>query len=227
MSAESHFAPFLRALLAPLSPTNAGELPVPPEFARLENSSAQAVMVTRRHALPHGAELRVAHLLTPRAELLNILALPTAAAAAPLFALEILRLGSHSALAVVDLKALDPVAVEPARAALRAVHATHPELTDAGDAPAWYAETRSGDDFYLRPADQLAIDRALAAALAVWRAELDLLASAPPAIDPTGFAAALRHYKEHHRQHQPGRPFLHRLAGADWTERYFSSVLYG
>lgn len=216
-------APTLDALLRTLPPEALFELPVPQEFARVAHAGTGAAMHTRRIALGPRAELRAVHLHGPRAELLNVLVWPAPRTRAPVFALEAVVLGGRPAIVVVDLKGFDPVTRDQSLSRWRTLRTMTTLPPIAPDVPVWYADCRSGEDIFVRPATSEEFHTCLDAALELWRASLPLWLQAPT--DPVADSDVL-HYKTHHCAHQPGRPFLQRLFGADWTERYLATVLY-
>ncbi len=213
------FAPVLQNLLTALPP-EAVPLALPAEHAAREASGVRHA--ARSLALPGRAEIRAVHLAGPRAEVLNLFLFPRVAA--PVFAMEFVAFGKKPVVAVIDAKGHEPAGRALAARVLRAAHGRHPDLPRGDDAPAWFEECRSGDDFFVRPADFGQFSLLTAILHEVWTELLHALPHAPAASAADDLS--VQAYKDHHRTHSPGRPFLHRTFGAEWTETFMDEFLF-
>jgi hypothetical protein len=213
------FAPVLADLLAAL-PSETIELPLSPAHAARDALGVRHAAHAR--LLPGRAEIRAVHLAGPRAEVLNLFLFPSVAA--PIFAMEFVAFGKKPVVAVIDAKGHEPAGRALAARVLRAAHARHPDLPRGDDAPAWFEECRSGDDFFVRPSDLGQFTVLTSILHQVWRELLAALPAAGPATPED--AEAVQSYKDHHRAHSPGRPFLHRTFGEAWTEDFMVRCLF-
>jgi hypothetical protein len=218
-SADGFFAPVLAKMLA-LLPIDAIPVPLAPGHAA--RTALGVHHTAHARLLPSRAEIRAVHLTGPRAEILNLFLFP--AVAAPVFAMEFVAFGKKPVVAVIDAKGHEPAGQALAARVLRAAHARHPGLPRGDDAPAWFEDCRSGDDFFVRPADLGQFGLLTTVLHEVWSELLSALPLAAPATPRD--ALAVQHYKDHHRAHSPGRPFLHRTFGPEWTEDFMANMLF-
>lgn len=196
---------------------------------RHEQPSGVVAIDTWIHADAAGHEARMALIRSPKIEIVTAFLYPAAGVAAPLYAMELVRLGPKPVVAVMDCAAppQDPVHAE-AQALLAAVRAEAPALVQAQDPPDWFVEARSGADLFYRPADGAALHRAGLLHLSLWSTLLLRLQRAAPRSPQAArdFAAFTRHYKDHHRAHSPGIPLLSKCFGADWTAGYLADCFF-
>ncbi len=205
------------------------ERAVPEEFssARRPATGGELVVRARFGAVGDRGEFRSVHIAGPRAEIVNFFFFPAPRVALPVFAMEFVAFGAKPVVGVIDLKAVTPAEAAGARAILRAVHGAHPGLQEGDEMPAWYLECRSGDDFFTRPKSAAEFVELAAAQREVWAGLVAAMAGAgEPAAGADDFSAAVRHYKDHHRANSPGRPFLYRTFGEEWTERFMRDWLF-
>lgn len=177
-----------------------------------------------------GGEARSVHIRGSRVEIINLFLFPDPGVALPLYAMEFVVFGRRPVVGVMDVVPLsgNPGARLCAEALLREAHARHPSLLDAGDPPGWFQECRSGLDFFVRPEGLEGVAELGACHLWIWESLLRHEADAPLVDPPARLlrAAELRRYKDHHRVHSPGLPFLHRTYGAEWTDRFLGEFLF-
>ncbi len=103
------------------------------------------------------------------------------------------------------------------------------DLIRQEEMPEWYAATRSGLDFFLRPRDGTELERLAAAHRQLWR-QLGGLLLENPALPPGQSAdhqQRLRAYKDHHCRHSPGLSLLQKQFGATWTRNFLQYYLFG
>lgn len=204
---------------------------LPADYASRRHLQPSGVVAidTWIHADARGNEARLALIGSPKIEIVTAFLYPAAAVAAPVYAMELVRLGPKPVVAVMDCAAppQDPAHAE-ARALLAAARAEAPELVQAPDPPDWFVEARSGADLFYRPADVAALHRAGLLHLSLWSTLLlRLRRAAPrPRAAADDFAAFTRHYKDHHRVHSPGIPLLSKCFGADWTAGYLADCFF-
>lgn len=180
--------------------------------------------------LPSGGDLRTVHIHGPRIEIVNLFHFPAPDRALPIYAIEFVVFGRRPVVGVIDAKPLNPhpYAATLWRDSLTSAHAAFPQLVRADDPPAWYEDCRSGLDFFTRPEHFDGLGQLLACHAHVW-SRLAAAAPAAPVLsasDQADHALALAAYKDHHRVHSPGLPFLNRTFGADWTGSFLRDALF-
>lgn len=183
----------------------------------------------RRLRVADAGEVRVVHLVSDRAEILNAFAYPDPDRAAPTLALEFVRFGGRIVVAVIDLPWLAPGGPPPDWvSSWRDLWAQFADLPPADDPPEWFLDCRSGAELFSRPKSPGALASLhLATGLSweCWTAATFAAARMEPA-HAAAHAASQQHYRDHHREHSPGRPFLVRTFGEEWTEG-FLDLLFG
>jgi hypothetical protein len=206
-------------------------LPVAAEFERCTQTlpSGDLLLRTWRRGLAAQGELRIASIESPKIHVVTCFVYPHPALALPLYAIELVELGTRPIVAVLDLASApgDP-AMAWAHAVLDQAHEESPDLVNADDAPHWYASCRSGRDFFLRPVDSTQTDR-------VGQIHQVLLTRFLQAIHGVGTRAPAEqqiwsvfaaNYKAHHARHSPGLPLMQRSFGEDWTTRYLKTCFF-
>lgn len=219
VTATSSLGAALARLLATLPP-DVSTWSLPAEFA--ERTNAGTRLVAHHQILPGRAEVRAVHIASARAEIVNLFVFPLVAA--PVFAMEFVVFGPKPIVAVIDLKGHEPHGMNHARRILSAAHARFPDLPRGDDPPAWFEDCRSGDDFFIRPTERAQFAPLATLLQEIWQDFLLTLDRAPAA--SRADFDAVHTYQTHHRLHSPGRPFLHRSFGAEWTERFMAEFLF-
>ncbi|MDX2176004.1 MAG: hypothetical protein SF028_05990 [Candidatus Sumerlaeia bacterium] len=201
-----------------------GELS-PRSFSTLGSASASTTVALNfaEVSFPGFGVLRFTGIDSARIEIFSLLAFPDDPEAHPVFASEYVFMGSVVRAAVVDfqLGARCPAA----RAALARLASRHARLLHDGEYPEWCRPhfTRSAV-FQLR---ETALERrVLEHAFDDYLGEFAGLVARTGAPAPVEDAAELADYKAHHCRHTPGRPFLSRCFGADWTEDFLAGAMY-
>jgi len=175
------------------------------------------------------AECRMVHIEGSSSEIVNFWVFPERPEYLPVCAAELIVTGGAPRLAFVDLQApgLHPgkfcrLAQETQTLAGRWA------FLDTGDeAPAWAVAASSGGHVYARPREACDVGTLADLSLAYldlwieWASDVSF--HAPP--DPAA-AADLAAYKSLHRRHSPGAPYLRKLFGAEWTDRFLREFLY-
>jgi hypothetical protein len=216
-----------RCRLAPLGLTDA---PPAPEFA--ERGGRMRLTAARWLVGPAArpvAECRIVRILGAAAEIVNAMIFPADPGGLPVFAAELLAFGGRPRLTFLDLQA-PGLAADVRRAVAertRAVSERFADLPRDPEPPGWAVAYSPGGYLFTRtdnPAHAPALGEAFAAYLDVW-ADLAVDAAAGPAAG--GGRAALEEYKRDHVAHSPGRAFLGKVFGDEWTERFLNEFLYG
>ncbi|MEM9302162.1 MAG: hypothetical protein AAGE01_08635 [Pseudomonadota bacterium] len=183
-------------------------------------------------ASAHG-DMRWVRLRSPKIDIVSVFFYPHAHRSLPLYAMEFVLLGKRPIVAVMDLVAprADADARITAARILQTAHSRHPEQLNHPDAPSWFEDCRSGNDFFLRPAGEGLAAFAAADGIhaALWTDLLDAIAGGTPAAAGLAAerAAFVADYKAHHRANSPGLPLLHKSFGQDWTDDFLANGFFG
>jgi hypothetical protein len=231
------------------------ETVLPAEWA-LRSPLASPLPVLRSFAGSHplrGTRWCAAHITGPRAEILNVMIYPRDALRVPVFAVEYIAFGGKPRVAVVDLQPAAGVAEDghgfvltsEVVAALKGrvgddgVHdgerrlaaEIRSALPGGGDLPAWAVPHFTPVCVYSRPsssdgAEMALLTEAFRLYFHTWRTLFlprdDGRAATPSELGSEHLAA----YQRHHVEHTPGRPFLRKTYGEEWTERYLREFMY-
>lgn len=221
--------------------------PVPPYFAlRHGLSGGAAAPVLRFHDLdiPGIGTLRATDISGPRAEIFNAMLFPARPDLLPVFASEVVVFAGKVRVGVVDLQPLHgealhhrTLAVLAPVAARFAQPAESADLPPGGDLPDWALAHFTPHAIHTRPPTPPAAGpppcpaRLLEAHLAYLDAWLDLTDATPgagagPETDDLTPQTALADYKHHHVLNTPGLPYLGKMFGVEWTERFLAEAMY-
>jgi hypothetical protein len=215
-----------RARLAPLGLTDG---PLDPEFAA--RSGRMRLTAARWMVGPTDrptAECRIVRILGAAAEIVNAMIFPAIPARLPVFAAELLAFGGRPRLTFLDLQApgLEPGVRADVAAATRAASADFAGMPRDPKPPGWAVAHSPGGYLFTRtddPAHAPALGAAYRTYLDVW---IDLAGRVADA-GGAGGADALAAYKREHVAHSPGKAFLGKVFGDDWTDRFLNQFLYG
>ena len=225
--APGDFVGITQASLERLPPIDLEWKPWPRAFRRVQAKKVE--LRASRHDFRRVAELRAVEIVSPRLAIVNLFAYPAEPSRLPVFAMEFVRFGGRGIVAVIDLKWVGAGAADPSpwsRELMHAARVAYPDLPYGDDPPGWYQECRSGDDFFLRPANREAFGTVLRVYEHVWEGYArQLEALAEPVSRPLPDAAVTA-YKEHHRDNSPGLPFLTKTFGAAWTQRFLHEYYF-
>lgn len=213
-----------------LSPLGLTESPPDPEFAG-RGGRMQLVAARWRIGPAAGsvAECRIVRILGAAAEIVNTMIFPADPARLPVFAAELLAFGGRPRLTFLDLQGPGlSAAVRGAVAArTRAVSARFAAVPRDENPPGWAVAYSPGGYLFTRtddPGHAGTLAGAYAEYLDVWA---DLAAAVGlDGLDPAA-AAELATYKREHVAHSPGRAFLGKVFGGEWTDRFLTEFLYG
>ncbi|MCH8475120.1 MAG: hypothetical protein LAT55_07825 [Opitutales bacterium] len=203
----------------------------PEEFREVIIAKKKGSTVFRSDFYRIGAQgdFRGVHIFSPVIEIVNLFFFPNHSLRLPVFAMEFVRIGPRGVVGVIDCKGHDDdqSSQKIARSILGAAHRTFPHLTNGEDPPAWYAEARSGDDFFVRPESLAEFQELIRCHHFVWQQYAGHASDASPekkaSPERSNF---LRYYKDHHRDNSPGIPFLNRVFGEDWTATFLRDHLF-
>jgi hypothetical protein len=212
------------------------EQPLAPSFAHAQ-SGKKTELFAQRWRIGDGqaplAELRFVRILGSASEIVNTMIFPARPDLTPVFAAEILLFGGQPRLALIDVQTpgLRPDIADRLRRRLAQLRATWPPSPDAAIAPEWATEHSTGLYLFERPQARAATQRLIQAYdqyLRTWRefAEAALLEEDPTKPAPDAAQFALRDYKDHHLAHTPGKDFLNKVFGFEWTESFLNHFLY-
>ena len=201
-----------------------------PDLASAEKSLPSGTLSCQAQSwLSSSAELRVVMLESPKIQVISCFVYPHADVALPLYAMELVQLGAKPIVAVLDAVAptQDP-ALSIANSWLNQAHGAHADLANADDPPLWFQQCRSGVDFFVRPSDQAQWQSMGLLHIRLLTSYLQALATAAPrsAVAAAEFERFTRHYKDHHAEHSPGLPLMHKSFGPQWTERFMQQCFF-
>lgn len=200
-------------------------LPVPDEY-RLRTNETMKVPVRlafERARVLGAAEVRFTTIEGPGTEIFALMIFPDDASRTPVFASEFVVFGKAVRAAVVDLQpaGMESPWRERSESALMLLGAANPDLLAPAEMPEWCR------DYFTRGA-VFALRREmheLPRLEAVLGAYLDLWSRLPAAGGGTA-SGALHDYKTHHIVHTPGRPYLEKMFGLEWTEAFLRNAMY-
>jgi hypothetical protein len=216
-----------------LAPLGLRELDVPGEFAHAEGSGGR--MRLRAAAWEVGptaapiAECRSVLIQGEATDIVNTWIYPHRPDELPTFAAELLAFGHRPRLAFVDLQVpgLSPAGRSRTAAVTHPLAARFAGWRCPEEPPGWAVESSSGGHLFARPGDPAAfadLTRAFEEYLVAWS---DLATTARAAgIGDELSREALARFKRHHATASPGRPFLAKLFGQEWTDRFLDEFLY-
>lgn len=175
----------------------------------------------------HQSEWRYTRVSAPKIEVVTHFLYPAPNSWLPLYAMEIVVFGGRPVVAVFDAVAMHQGSrgKQIADELLANAHLRFPELVNADDAPAWYQDCRSGDDFFLRPAMH-DMPRVIDLHEWLWSAWFNALRAHERAPVDENSAQRVANYKRHHREHSPGLPLMQKNFGAHWTERFLAAHFF-
>jgi phycoerythrobilin:ferredoxin oxidoreductase len=162
-------------------------------------------------------------------QVLNIVLFPAHDHALPVFGCEILQFRRGLHLFVLDAFPLVEGAPDPCANALRAARAAlYPalELSDE-ETPAWGEQVFSPEVMLIKPGARRALTIApfIDAVLGLLDVWCDAARAASPASHPA-LIARRQTYLRQHGEEEPAGPFLTRIAGEQWVERFVFDFLY-
>ena len=205
------------------------QIQLSPEHAQMQVPLGAGSLSMTTHAFQLGDfyTLRGVYIKSAKIEIANLFLFPTPHYRLPLHVLEVVLLSGKPIAVIldqVDLSSQGAVGT----AQLVQLRQQHDQMINSADIPAWFAECRSGSEFFLRPdttdevTDLLRVHDQMLSALAA-------ICDQPPRLsthESAQHALRINHYKQHHAQNAPGRPLLCSAFDAEWADRYFTTCLF-
>jgi len=174
-------------------------------------------------------EVRMVLIESAKIQVISCFVYPQPELALPLYAMELVQLGAKPIVAVIDavVPAGDP-AGDWTQTWLKQAHAAVPHWINASDPPDWFAECRSGLDFFLRPASAEALLQAGVMHVNLFASYLNhaLAAGSRDSQQAHAFSQFARHYKDHHAANSPGLPLMTKSFGPEWTDRFMQQCFF-
>jgi hypothetical protein len=216
------------SLLQPLSP----ELQqLPSEIAQISRAEQQGELCLKNQFLKVAGigELRSASVSSAKIEIANFLFFPEIKTYTPVYAAEFVSLSEKPIVAVIDAKCLladetDKEVTELLQQARGKIGYLSPET----DMSAWYLESRSGNDIFVRSPSIAQLAELMQLHLQIWQGLIHLFATPKNCTEDLALlhAQKLQDYKDLHRLNYPGVPLLNRSFGEEWTENYLKNYLF-
>jgi phycoerythrobilin:ferredoxin oxidoreductase len=179
-------------------------------------------------AHPLGTQMKCAHLHGPRSEILNLMIYPNQAETVPIFAVEYIVFVTKPFVAVVDLQPAAGVDSPLTSAVVSALKTPWTELSaklsSGGDLPDWAHSHFTPTAIYTRPQaaeEMITLEEAFSTYLGIWLRDFFPNEQATP-VGQNDVAA----YQHHHVENTPGRTYLSKTFGAEWTENYLRNFMY-
>jgi hypothetical protein len=202
---------------------------VPPHLRSRHSDTMKsgATIVYTEARVGHFGEIHFSAITGPSTEIFALMGYPAASVRIPILAAEFVRFGGQLRAVVADLQCPDPsFLTRDAQVAMLELGARWGHLRDEQELPEWCRSYFSPSCIFSlrRQADELpTLEAALRDYTEAWidigRSALAL--SGVPSENP-----AVREYKAHHALHTPGRPYLRRVFGEDWTEDFLTNAMY-
>lgn len=175
-------------------------------------------------------ELRIAHTCAPKISIIAVFFFPYASYQLPVYSMEFVLLGQKPIVALMDMLCLiQPMATSTqVKGFMVAAHKVYPAANQTDDIPPWFAECRSGDEFFYKPAHKDDFLQLATLHLQLVENVVTLVNNA----EMFGQEKSEEHqllldaYKRHHAINSPGIRLMNQSFGAVWTEAYLSNYLF-
>jgi hypothetical protein len=198
--------------------------------ARRDENQGELCLSNRFFRILGVGEIRSMLIESPKIHIVNFYFYPDADRDLPLYAMGFVVLGSKPVAAIIDAPCMLPTL--PCRSQVVAEWTERRrgfvDLPQAEDMPAWYAECRSGYDFFIRPDGDESMARLSLAHSQLWRGMVVRMAGAGglPKSMHDHYRQAVAEYKRHHAKNTPGLALLRRSFGEEWTTKYLNEVFF-
>jgi hypothetical protein len=204
---------------------------LPPEIACISRAEQQGELCLKNQFLKVAGigELRSASVSSAKIEIANFLFFPEINTYTPVYAAEFVSLSEKPIVAVIDAKSLlanecDKEVTGLLQRARQQITYLSPET----DMSAWYLQSRSGNDIFVRSPSVKQLEELMQLHLQIWQGFIHLFST--PKIYSENLALIhaqkLQYYKELHRLNYPGIPLLNRSFGEVWTDNYLKNYLF-
>ncbi len=226
------FNKLLEETIQCLDPYPSKEIQLPDEFAQVQREEKEGVLTLRNRFLDIGdyGQFRSVIISSPKINIITVFFFPLPCRQLPVFAMEFVVLGKQPIVGVVDAKCL--LNTMECRFSisktLEQIHLQFSHLVQANDPPEWYQDCRSGNDFFIRPKDEIELDALSIVHSLVWRSTINLFMQSHTYNNSEASLhdTCIQVYKDHHRVNSPGYRLMNRSFGHDWTQEYLSNYLF-
>jgi hypothetical protein len=172
------------------------------------------------------AECRRVYIRGTSSEIINTLVFPRNPGMVPMFVADAMVIGGELRLAFVDLPTpgMEPYGARGIAERTFQIAARFPDRLERSQVPDWAVEFSGGGYLFLKNSPREQWEQLHAA----WRDFLSLwveLARSPER-DPGAADTTLLPFKQGHLARWPGREYLSKLFGSDWTDRFLTAFLY-
>jgi hypothetical protein len=179
-------------------------------------------------------QLRMVHIQGARNAIINTWIFPNRPAQTPVFAAELIAVGSATKVAFVDIQTpvLSAVIAEDVAALTSALSTRFTTLPCDEMPPDWATHASQGNYTYARDVPNEQLSTIEDCYLSYLDAYLGAFVSDELSAHATKFErdeaaiTALQEYQVHHMEHSPGNKFLSKLFGSDWTESFMKNFLF-
>ncbi len=158
-------------------------------------------------------------------EILHCVMFPRLTYALPLFGCDIVAARGHVSAAIVDLSPVSGESLSTYSARLDPWVPIHQTFQERRELPAWGA-IFSPYCLFIRPQNQSEADQFLDVASAYLEIHCQLALQATPDADPQLVYQGQHHYCTQQQQNDRTRRILEKAFGAEWAERYMTTVLF-
>jgi hypothetical protein len=206
------------------------ELGLPFAHAVSELPSGSLTLTTQSLIAEGLGELRAMNLSSSKVDVVTMFLIPETDRDLPVYAMQLVSLGSRPIVAVLDAHALyDGSTLRPRSNALLDEAKSRFPVSRSEDMPDWYKECRSGHEIFSRPEPVEGFAGYRDAHLWLVRSLLADYASNGRTLEDA--MAALhrercRAYLRHHAVNSAGKPLMSRAFGDDFTRRYLDECLF-
>jgi hypothetical protein len=221
------FETLITNTLAEFAPLGCQPIAIPDNFARIERAEIDGVLImqTEFMAVEGKGELRFVHIYSPKINVLTFFFFPAARWQLPVYCMELVIFNVQPIVAMLDCLCLKPMPIaQTIKQLLSDAHQNQPLLAQASDIPDWFAQCRSGDDFFIRPQDEAELNALSALHLELLKPITHLIQHATEFEhnEEAVHQQKLLEYKQHHREHAPGLRLMNRSFGEQWTSDYMN-----
>lgn len=230
--AHTDFGTLLDESISPLSPFPTEDVVLPPEYAEVQREEKQGWLTLKNRfiSIKDLGEMRCVRIAAPKIDIITVFFFPIPYLQLPVFGMEFVVLGERPIVGVIDAPCLMPkmTCSTNLQALMQSTHEQFPDLVQADDPPEWYAECRSGMDFFVRPRTLADLRDLALAHLQIWNGVVELFHFPLPLFDAEAeeYANHIQAYKDHHRINSPGLRLMNRSFGEAWTRQYLTGYLF-
>ncbi len=202
---------------------------IKPEFRERINDTKRQPVVLQFHEylLPDMGTVRLTTIEGPGTDIVALMIFPERSGCVPVFGAEIVTFGKIVRAGVIDLQPVGTKSeiTEQANVLQDARLADFTDLRAAGPLPGWCEDYFTPEAVFVMGREMEILPRVLEALgvyLEVWKSA----AVCHGGVGSPEGSEEMSLYKRHHVVHTPGRPYLVRMFGEDWTERFLAEAMY-